>query len=120
MTTQAIEFLKRTVQQQTKEVEQQQQLGILNGLPFYCQWLKDEIVHPDEPCCFNHAVRLPRCLGQEKPLFEYERTLFNTLMNHKMVYLLKATGIGATEFMIRYISWLCTKDGAYSDKRHSG
>lgn len=27
-----------------------------------------------------------------------------------MVFLLKATGIGATEFMIRFIAWLCTKD----------
>lgn len=106
MTTQAIEFLKRTVQQQTNKEEQQQQLGILKCLPFDCQWSPSVKSSTLGQCCFNHAIGLPKRLGQEKPLFDYERTLFNTLQNNKMVYLLKATGIEATEFMIRYISWL--------------
>ncbi len=59
---------------------------------------------------FNHVIGLPRKNGQELPLFDYERLLFNTLENHKHVWIKKATGLGITEFMLRYIAWLCVRD----------
>ena len=43
-------------------------------------------------------------------MFDYERLLFNTLENHKHVWIKKATGLGITEFMLRYIAWLCIRD----------
>ena len=43
-------------------------------------------------------------------MFDYERLLFNTLENHKHVWIKKATGLGITEFMLRYIAWLCVRD----------
>ena len=59
---------------------------------------------------FNHVIGLPRKNGQEFPLFDYERLLFNTFENHKHVWIKKATGLGITEFMLRYIAWLCVRD----------
>ena len=59
---------------------------------------------------FNHVIGLPRKNGQELPLFDYERLLFNTLENHKHLWIKKATGLGITEFMLRYIAWLCVRD----------
>ncbi|MGA6991059.1 MAG: DEAD/DEAH box helicase family protein [Nitrososphaeraceae archaeon] len=46
------------------------------------------------------------------PLFEYEKFVFDTLQNHKYVWIKKATGLGITELMLRYMSWLCLRDGS--------
>ena len=34
--------------------------------------------------------------------------LFDTLQTNKHVWIKKATGLGVTEFMLRYMAWLCT------------
>jgi hypothetical protein len=44
------------------------------------------------------------------PLFDYEKTLFDTLQQHKHVWIKKATGLGVTEFMLWYMAWLCFQD----------
>lgn len=62
-------------------------------------------------CCFNHIIGPPKNkMGSHNPLFDYQHKLFDTLQNHKMVWVLKATGLGITEFCIRYIAWLCLRD----------
>jgi terminase large subunit-like protein len=40
-------------------------------------------------------------------LFDYEQLLFDTLQNNKHIWIKKATGLGVTEFMLRYMAWLC-------------
>ena len=88
-----------------------EKLRLLKGLPFYTEW---QVAVPpvqkeaqESSLSFNHVIGLPRKNGQELPLFDYERLLFNTLENHKHVWIKKATGLGITEFMLRYIAWLC-------------
>ena len=44
------------------------------------------------------------------PLFDYEQLLYNELQSHKHLWIKKATGLGVTEFMLRYMAWLCLKD----------
>lgn len=61
-------------------------------------------------CCFNHIIGLPRKQGKEKPLFDYEKLIFNALQSNKHLWIKKATGLGITEFMLRYMTWLCFKD----------
>jgi hypothetical protein len=56
---------------------------------------------------FNHAIGLPEKNGQAFPLFDYEQMLYDTLQQHKHVWIKKATGLGVTEFMLRYMAWLC-------------
>jgi hypothetical protein len=46
------------------------------------------------------------------PLFDYELLLFNELQNHKHLWVKKATGLGVTEFMLRYMAWLCFNGSA--------
>ena len=44
------------------------------------------------------------------PLFDYEQEIFDLLQETKHVWIKKATGLGITEFMLRYIAWLCLRD----------
>ena len=92
-----------------------QKLGLLKGLPFYCEWIPNNIPRPKNGlcCCFNHVIGLPRKDGIEFPLFDYELQLFNALAKHKYIWVKKASGLGITEFMLRYMAWLATKDDTY-------
>ena len=110
--------------QNTKPLEQ------LKGLPFYA-WQNSENIsdfnhaigssssYPKShnvskserlSITFNDAVGLPQKDGQPMPLFDYEQLLFNELQSHKHVWIKKATGLGITEFILRYVAWLCLKD----------
>jgi len=52
------------------------------------------------------------------PLYDYEKLLFDTLFHDsenqsfqdKHLWVLKSTGLGITEFFLRIIGWLCTKE----------
>jgi hypothetical protein len=77
------------------------QLESLRGLPFY-DWNKPNVTND-----FNHVIGLPKKNGKEYPLFDYELSLFNALNEHKHVWVKKATGLGITEFILRYMAWLC-------------
>ena len=85
------------------------QFELLKGLPFY-NWQ-----NPQDIRTLNHIIGLPRKNGQSYPLFEYEKLVFDTLQNHKHVWIKKATGLGITEFMLRYMAWLCLKDDRLSN-----
>lgn len=58
---------------------------------------------------FNHAIGLPQKNGQPFPLFDYEQLLYDELQSHKHLWIKKATGLGVTEFMLRYMAWLCLR-----------
>jgi hypothetical protein len=60
-------------------------------------------------CCFNHIIGLPKKDAQDKPFFDYEKQLFDILQQHKHIWIKKATGLGITEFMLRYMTWLCLR-----------
>ena len=123
MTLQALnKILDKYEQQQQLGIastpsQPQQQLELLKGVPFYTEWqaAAPSVQKGAQKCTltFNHVIGLPRKNGQELPLFDYERLLFNTLENHKHVWIKKATGLGITEFMLRYIAWLCVRDDSF-------
>jgi len=85
-----------------------QQLKLLKGLPFY-DWSISHML-ANRITTFNNALGLPQKNGQPFPLFDYEQLVFDTLQKHKHVWIKKATGLGITEFMLRYMAWLCLKD----------
>ena len=70
-------------------------------------------------CCFNQAIGLPQKNGQTMPMFDYEQLLFDTLQQHKHVWIKKATGLGVTEFMLRYMAWMCVNSGSNSSNKHT-
>ena len=76
---------------------------------------KQEDIRTDGDCCFNHIIRLPQKDGNDKPLYDYEEIIFDSLSTpngNKHLWIKKATGLGISEFMLRFMAWLCLKDNA--------
>ena len=93
-------------------------------------------------CCFNHIIGLPQKDGIEKPMFDYEKIIFDCLVTqngngngnaiagssssssstgnggngigNKHLWIKKATGLGISEFMLRFMTWLCLRNNALS------
>ncbi len=86
----------------------------LKGLPFF-DWSSTTVNNSsvatesrsETELSFNHAIGLPQKNSQAYPPFDYEQLLFDTLQSNKHVWIKKATGLGVTEFMLRYMAWLC-------------
>jgi hypothetical protein len=103
-----------TTQQQSKLFER------LHNKPFWIWNIaehKHEDVRTDGDCCFNHIISLPQKDGNDKPLYDYEGIIFDYLFTqdgNKHLWIKKATGLGISEFMLRFMAWLCLKDNALS------
>ena len=101
--------LQKLVQSQS-DTKQSQLLPRLRDKLF---WIWDQDAHRQEDvrtkgdCCFNHIIGLPRKDGKiEKPLFDYEKLLYDSLIipdfynplqqafKHKHLWVKKATGLG--------------------------
>jgi hypothetical protein len=112
--------------------QQQQQtrlFDICKGKPF---WIWDLQQHKLEDnrtngdCCFNHIIGLPTKEGLEKPMFDYEKILYDSLLiphnqnplnyafKNKHLWVKKATGLGVTEFFVRLMAWLCLRNDDYN------
>ena len=66
---------------------------------------------------FNHIIGLPQKDGKDKPLYDYEQIIFDSLVTqtgNKHLWIKKATGLGVSELMLRFMAWLCLKDNALS------
>jgi hypothetical protein len=69
-----------------------------------------------------HIIGLPQKDGVDKPLYDYERVIFDSLVTRdgdthlygKHLWIKKATGLGISEFILRFMAWLCLKDYALS------
>jgi hypothetical protein len=123
--------LQRLVQSQSGQ-EQSQLLQRLRDKPF---WIWDQKEHKQEDirtngdCCFNHIIGLPKKDGAEKPMFDYERLLYDALLSlklqnplqhtfkHKHLWVKKATGLGLTEFFLRFMAWLCLCNNDYRNSQ---
>lgn len=75
-------------------------------------WIWDPLEHEltdkkfKDDCCFNHIIGLPRKDNRQKKIFDYEHQIYDALLSHKRVWIKKATGLGVTEFMLRFMAWL--------------
>ena len=95
------------VTSQSYEVEQH--LDRLRNIPF---WIWDRTLHKkhvravgERDCCFNHAIGLPEKWDRFLPIFDWQKMLYDTLLEHKHIWIKKSTGLGATEFMLRYLAY---------------
>ncbi len=117
-------FLQKTIEQKTKPDDQTAFFDLFKDTPF---WIWDKKEHlrryetskPKEGmCCFNHIIGLPDKNGYKLPLFDYEKLVIDAMeqiveedsAKNKHVYVKKATGLGITELMLRYMAWLCLRD----------
>jgi hypothetical protein len=116
---------KDLAQQLTKlqaKTSAQNNLAKLRNKPF---WIWDPEQHNQEfikrkgNCCFNDICGRPIKDKKEYPLFDYEKTLYDSLVSvdgsfkDKHLWVKKATGLGVTEFMLRLMAWLCTRDETF-------
>jgi hypothetical protein len=69
---------------------------------------------------------LPTKEGVEKPIFDYEKILYDALLDndalnhsfkHKHLWVKKATGLGVTEFFLRLMAWLCLRNDDYKNSQ---
>ena len=112
----------------TLEIQQTRLFDIFKDKPFWIWNIeehKQEDVRTRGECCFNHIIGLPTKGKIEKPLFDYEKLLYDSLLvneysnilnhsfKHKHLWAKKATGLGVTELMLRLMVWLCLKDDTY-------
>ena len=117
--------LEATVQQQSKLFER------LHNKSFWIwdqQQHKLEDIRTNGECCFNHIIDLPEKNGVDKPLYDYEKIIFDSLItsqfdnkngnakssNKKHLWIKKATGLGISEFILRFMTWLCLRDSSLS------
>jgi hypothetical protein len=94
-------------------------LSLLKGLPFYNWQLPITELPITDGSTFNRAIGLPQKDGKEYPLFDYEQLLYDELQSHKHLWIKKSTGLGITEFMLRYMAWLCFKDSNHNNLSNS-
>jgi hypothetical protein len=95
--------------------QKQQFFNQFKSKPFW-MWNKDE--HKKQhaifscKCCFNHIIGMPRKNGMQMPLFDYQKIICDALQHQtKHLWIKKATGLGITELMLRYMAWLCLTVG---------
>jgi hypothetical protein len=72
---------------------------------------KAEDIRTKGDCCFNHIIGLP-VKEEERPLYDYQKIIYDALEKHKHVFIKKSTGLGISEFFLRYICCLCLKDNS--------
>lgn len=101
-------------------LETAQQLRLFERLQNKPFWIWDIHEHKEEDiktkgdCCFNHIIGLSQKDGNDKPLYDYQQIIFDSLAGNKHLWIKKATGLGISEFMLRFMAWLCLKDNALS------
>jgi hypothetical protein len=93
---------------QTSPLFDNKLLDIFIGKPF---WIADKQKHDLEylitngQCCFNHIIGLPAKNGKEYPIFDYELDVVDKIQSNRNIWIKKASGIGATELILRYLTW---------------
>jgi hypothetical protein len=87
-----------------------QNLDVFVNKPF---WISDKEKHDLEflitngNCCFNHILGLPVKNGMEHIIYDYELDVVDKIENNRNIWIKKASGIGATELILRYLTWKC-------------
>ena len=61
-------------------------------------------------CCFWHSIGCPQKNNHDMPILSCQKILYESLQNHKHIWVKKSRGIGVTEFLLRYIPWCCVSE----------
>jgi hypothetical protein len=63
--------------------EQSRLFERLQNKPFWIWNIEEhrqEDIRTNGGCCFNHVIGLPQKDGQDKPLYDYEKTIFRSVL----------------------------------------
>jgi hypothetical protein len=124
--------LQKLVQKSQQEQQQQNSdnelFEKLRDKPFWIWDIeehKQQDIKTNGDCCFNHIIGLPTKGRIEKPIFDYEKLLYDSLLGneysnvlnhnfkHKHLWVKKATGLGVTELFLRLMAWLCLRNNDF-------
>ena len=78
--------LRKRINGSNQQQQQAQSLDKLQNKPF---WIWDVQEHKQEDmrtkgeCCFNHIIGLPTKEGMEKAIFDYEKILYDALLDNE-------------------------------------
>jgi hypothetical protein len=124
--------LQKLVSHSQRENTSKELFERLQGKPFW-MWDIDEHkledIKTSGDCCFNHIIGLPTKENSEKPIFDYENLLYDSLLvadfynrlhhafKHKHLWVKKSTGLGVTEFFLRLMAWLCLRNNDYQNSQ---
>lgn len=95
--------------QEENEVLYSNQLEVLKNKPFYI-WDYDHdnlLVPAGSQCCFNHIIGLPQKDHHDMPFMPWQHMFHQKLINHKLIWVKKARGIGVSEYLLRWIAYCC-------------
>jgi len=120
--------LKKRINSSNQQQQQTQSFDKLQNKPF---WIWDQQQHRLEDIKTNGycCIGLPTKEGLEKPIFDYQELLYDALLdsdfcnplNHdfkdKHLWIKKATGLGVTEFFLRFMAWLCLRNDNYRNSQ---
>jgi hypothetical protein len=107
--------LKKRVSLETATQQQSNLAERLQNKPFWIWNVEEhrqEYIKTNGECCFNHIIGLPQRAGQYMPMYDYEKIIFDYLVTNSYsihLWIKKATGLGISEFMLRFMAWLCLK-----------
>jgi hypothetical protein len=59
-----------------------------------------------QKCCFVHGLGLPEKDGHRLPMFDYEKKVYDKILEFEQLWIKKATGLGITEFFLYFMLWL--------------
>src|SRR5918912_4041591 len=77
--------LQKLVSAQQKENTRKELFQRLQNKPFWIwniEQHKLEDIRTDGDCCFNHIIGLPTKEGMEKAIFDYEKILYDALLDN--------------------------------------
>ena len=104
---------------------------------YHWEFLNDESKHDElarktnNTCCFSHLIGLPLKNGVKHHMYGYEYDVFRELhkpkpsdtdniikrQQHKHCAIIKATGLGISEFFLRWIAWMCVRNDNLQGQR---
>jgi hypothetical protein len=111
--------LQKLVQHSQQENTRKELFQKLHNKPFWIWNIaehKQEDIKTNGDCCFNHIIGYLRRIVLIS-LYMTERIIFDSLVtqnsnfnsSNKHIWIKKATGLGISEFMLRFMAWLCLK-----------
>src|SRR5215216_1989592 len=118
-------YLETALKQKNKQRTQNEYSKLFRGKPFYIwdqtehakEYDRTKALYGKPTCCFNHIIHLPTKNGVHKPLFDYEKEIFDAYQQHKHVWIKKARALGITELTLRYIVWKCFESDEWKGKQ---
>jgi len=75
--------LHKLVSAQQRDNTRKELYERLQGKPFWIWNIeehKQEDIRTEGECCFNHIIGLPQKNGDDKPLYDYEQLIFDSLV----------------------------------------